>query len=207
MIAAINRWFTFEAPAWFKNGKIERFFDLLSKANMWVRYRIQPQHRYNVVYTDLPPGYYDIDVIMERAMVELLRRYVEDEMGGIDQLREFNESLRDSANNPEEGREFESPMLASQADRDDKIMMAYDWFFKERNLLQIELDRHLNIWRGSGLFDREILPDGLVRLKRTKLTDEQSESWKASESLESYINKTNDEMLLLILNNRHSMWT
>lgn len=54
-------------------------FRWLSRACWWLRYRFVRGHRYNVIFTDLRPRYYDIDEIMLWANFRLLERYFEEE--------------------------------------------------------------------------------------------------------------------------------
>ncbi len=62
-----------EAPArWFYKKKL-RFFirrhtiARYQDAKYWVLHRFVPRHKYNVVYTNLKPGYYDLDTRMIHA--------------------------------------------------------------------------------------------------------------------------------------------
>jgi hypothetical protein len=45
------------------------------KVYYWFQHRFNPRHRYNVVKTGLPPGYYDKDTLMLYACFNLLRLY------------------------------------------------------------------------------------------------------------------------------------
>src|SRR5665213_674422 len=63
--------------------------------NYWFKYRFVKGHRYNVVYTDLEPGYYDIDHIMLYANFKLLERYIEHEHGGPENLERLTSELID----------------------------------------------------------------------------------------------------------------
>lgn len=45
------------------------------RAYWWANHRFNPRHRYHVVNTGLPPGYYDCDDLMVAAVAALLVRY------------------------------------------------------------------------------------------------------------------------------------
>jgi len=55
-------------------GRIERTVQDIRDAYWWARHRIDPRHRYHVVKTGLPPGYYDpCDRILASVMNEVTR--------------------------------------------------------------------------------------------------------------------------------------
>ena len=62
---------------------VKRFF---SDIKHWFLYRFHPKHRYHLVDTGLAPGYYDKDYLMLCACFNLLKHYVEDELGGVEKL-------------------------------------------------------------------------------------------------------------------------
>ena len=62
---------------------VKRFF---RDIKCWFLYRFHPKHRYNLVDTGLPPGYYDKDYLMLHACFHLLKTFVEGELGGIEKL-------------------------------------------------------------------------------------------------------------------------
>lgn len=49
----------------------------VSRFKWFILHRIHPQHRYHVVNTNLPPGYYDPCVQILHATMEPIRRFVE----------------------------------------------------------------------------------------------------------------------------------
>lgn len=68
----------------------------LKNIKYWFMYRFHPKHQYHIVKTGLKPGYYDIDIRMERAMISLLIEFVEQELPHnqfYDQTR-FNEIIK-----------------------------------------------------------------------------------------------------------------
>ena len=42
----------------------------LSRAKWWLLHRLHPRHRYHVVHTGLPPGYYDSDTLILHAVFQ-----------------------------------------------------------------------------------------------------------------------------------------
>lgn len=59
----------------------------LQDAIWWFRHRFVPRHRYNIVRTGLPPGYYDPDERLIWAFFTTTAKYVEDTEGVIDWAR------------------------------------------------------------------------------------------------------------------------
>lgn len=43
----------------------------------WLLYRLHPKHRYNVIRTGLPAGYYDTVTLMPAAIIKLFKDYIE----------------------------------------------------------------------------------------------------------------------------------
>lgn len=58
-------------------------FRQLSDLKWWFYHRFHPRHRYNIVKTGLPPGYYDTDTVLLHAMFSLLIRHIDIEREGI----------------------------------------------------------------------------------------------------------------------------
>lgn len=85
------------------------------------RYRFVKKHQYHVIHTGLQPGYYDIDTIMLHGMMTLLCRYVEDEMGGVKAIIEFNKEL-------ENGESFMQIALDRQRSYQQEAVDIYLWW-------------------------------------------------------------------------------
>lgn len=80
-------WFrAFLLPVWKAGYKAHR-------GAMWLRYRFVKRHKYHLIDTHLSPGYYDVDTLMLNGMFSLLRRYVEEERGGVNALERFGREL------------------------------------------------------------------------------------------------------------------
>ena len=43
----------------------------------WLLHRLHPKHRYNVIRTGLPAGYYDVVTLMPAAIIKLFKDYIE----------------------------------------------------------------------------------------------------------------------------------
>ena len=89
--------------------------------------------RYHIVKTDLPPEYYDIEILMLHSMFSLLCRYVEDEMHGVARCEKNIHDLETNWGQPPEINtpEFiEGDRLArqSQADNVKEALRLYKWW-------------------------------------------------------------------------------
>lgn len=214
MLSRIKFWLTWgNPPAW---------LNWLSKPVNWLdrrlwkfRHRYVKAHRYNVIYTDLPPGYYDVDTLMEAAMIKLLRRYVEDECGGREDLVGRINALRadlpteenpiDTSTPEGDLKAFEAPMLERQASAEEEVLAIYDWFVTEEPAIEAEMTELWKAWRANGggvfwkkrsdsLYEMELPPDEPGYMdKRRKLERERD--------------KKTDEMLVRLVNIRKSLWT
>lgn len=85
------------------------------------RYRFVKKHQYHIIHTGLEPGYYDIDTIMLHGMMTLLCRYVEDEMGGVEEIIKFNKEL-------ENGESFMQTALDRQRNYQQEAVDIYLWW-------------------------------------------------------------------------------
>jgi len=77
--------------------------------------------KHNVVYTDLPNEYVDIDFLMERALVALLNRYVEVEHGGFTRYASYVDELIQEST--EEGDQYYNQYVI-----ESQLMWLYSWF-------------------------------------------------------------------------------
>lgn len=195
----------------------------LYNAEMWVKYRVQRKHMYQHVFTDLKPGYYDIDHVMEAALVALLRRYVDEEMyhmqygddikaTGWEALQDRIGWLTDSVDNPVEGREWESDMTKPQLNAEKEIAALYQWFCIDKPALQKEHADLVREWftkRGNlpffkpketelGLLYEFTDEDDTVELKNGR---------EKMDALEKHIDSTTDDMLVRLVKVRGTMWT
>lgn len=108
-------------------------------ARRWLAYRLHPKHRYHLIDSGLPPGYYDVDTLILNGCFSLLCRYVEIEHGGADVLSEWATKLKTEPDkNAPEGWQ------AAQGEREGEAVRLYRWWKFEKPAEQAEYDRMLN---------------------------------------------------------------
>jgi hypothetical protein len=103
----------------------------------WFYYRFTQSGRECWMPKGLRPGYRDCDSIMLDSCFGLLRRYVEDEMGGAEAVEEFNEGLR------KPGADGYGPEghCARQAGRQQEALDLWRWWTQERPVKLAEIER------------------------------------------------------------------
>lgn len=217
----ISNWTNFGSgqhlPYW-----TQRWLEKIPKAEMWVRYRTQRKHMYNHVFTDLPPAYYDIDYVMEAALVALLRRYVDEEMFymqyGDDQKETGWEALQDrigwlkeGIENPVEGREWEAEMTKPNLSAEEEIATIYQWFCidkpKKLEELSVESRKWFDIRSKRPFFTTSKTDEGTLY----EFDDGEVEALKsgrvAMDTLQEEIDSTTNDMLVRLVKVRGAMWT
>jgi hypothetical protein len=216
IMSGANSWKTFS------DSRMTKVFgpviDRLSKLEMWFSYRFIKEHRYNVVYTDLGPRYYDVDIIMEAALVKLMRRYVEDELPrwtfefdgtGRECLIHQIEYFQTEIDNPVEGREFEADMTKPQVVGYREVLEIYDWFVIEKPKLRLDAGKYSDLWfseiEASGHDWFADVPNS--ELKQFVAPTNGEASFKKSSDINKYIDDKTDEMLVRLINARGYMWT
>lgn len=155
----------------------------------WIQHRIDPRHRYHVIWTGLEPNYYDIDTLMLHGMFSLLRRYVEGEMGGVEQIEEFNRELRAPSEHSISAGTVE--MEAAQADRQGEAVALYQWWTIQRPADVQRIDLLIDLLYGD---DR---PAG------ERAETMRAELW----ALEQKSDREDQEMLHRLIDIRGSLWT
>jgi len=96
----------------------------------WVRYRVDPGHKYHLINTRLEPGYYDIDVLMLHGMFSLLRRYVEEEHDGVEDLEKWGRELLG------ETCEFAVSTSIAQGNKELEAVALYRWWMTDRPAME-----------------------------------------------------------------------
>jgi hypothetical protein len=147
-----------EYPKWAEQRKQKRIqyflvVDMLDPVRSFLRhrlprrlakpaYRFEKQHRYHLIDTKLAPGYYDIDTLVLHGSMALLERYVDEEMGGEQELTRFTNSLRDPAN-----QDPNAPpgAMSSQADFQEVALELYKWW-KYQEMLHKMVDIRGCLW-------------------------------------------------------------
>lgn len=167
----------------------------------WVLHRYSRRHRYNIIETGLPPGYYDIDVLMLHGMFSLLRRYIEDEMGGVEEVERLIKHWRE---NPDphfpEGTE-------RQASNDEKALELYRWWTIEKPADDARYRELMSIcYRGSGRVTFE--KDVVTGCRAVKINvDVEADAHKELEELNAKIERDEQKNLVRLIYLRKSLWT
>jgi hypothetical protein len=115
------------SDAWWFKGIIQPLHMLgvkLHKCRLWISYRISPRHKFHLIDTKLPPGYYDQDYRMLHGMFALLEDYVE-ESGGIKHIQ----SLIRDLSNPENDPYAPQKLKDSLSDFNQTVVSLYLWWF------------------------------------------------------------------------------
>lgn len=170
----------------------------------WLRYRIDPRHRYHMINTHLPPRYYDIDTLMLHGMFSLLRRYVEDERGGVEETEGFGRDLL--AGGPQD---FMHEVEAAQGGKEMEAAALYRWWTetypameKRRN----ELMRLLYGRRRRTSFTK--VEDGELYQMHVSADEGEEIAWrKELDEIEERIDREEQEMLHRLVDIRRSLWT
>lgn len=164
--------------------KLHRVLCWVDKKLWALRYRYHPQHRYNVVKTDLPPGYYETEDLILHACMSLLVRYVEYQCNGEEELQKWTDELKvDQDPNAPEG------LQNSQAARQEETLNIYRW------------------WKVQRPEDRKMEEDWMMNL-----FGDRPRSARSREEMQKYwdFEKANDardqEMLHRLIEIRRSLW-
>src|SRR5882724_4329476 len=135
----------------------------------WFRYRYVRRHQYNIIRTDLPPGYYDEDIRMLHACFAILESYV-DWHGGDDELEKFTQELRDQPDrNAPEG------MNTGQINLQTEAVALYRWWKVDRPADRARRDKIMNTWHdGRGKPGTKERWDALNEIEQRVDNDEQT---------------------------------
>jgi hypothetical protein len=177
-----------------------------------VYHRFHPRHKYNVVRTELEPGYYDLDMRMLYACFALLVNYVEIEMSwGSKKYRDREKGLENldytinfNSKLPADHNEWDRmPEHQEHAAREAKEL--YLWWEKYRDNDDSEWDNC-----PVSLSEREHAYDVLSE-KWRKENPELAKEWdnwskRARAESERKLQEA-DEMLARLIKIRHSLWT
>ena len=193
-------WITDTAIPFVAYDVVNRGRDLCWK----VLHRHHPDHQYNIIRTELSPGYYDVDTLLIEACKSLIKRYVEDEEEGVAKLQEKIAWL--------EEEEKESTVL--QVHNHRKAIEVYQWFFAGREEMSNRI-KDLMAYR-YGRKDFEILDfigateaevaDHPDLAKYREWNDRQDES-ALIHALEDAMEKKDTEFLKLMVEIRGGLWT
>lgn len=150
-------------PKWIKTSFM-RLYDV----ELWIKYRIQPSYMHHMVFTKLRPGWHDVDIVMEAAMVALLRRYVEFEEGGADKLRKWSDELIRHVN--DDAHAFERDALKRQANNQYSILEVYQWFTVDKPKLRKQIkDLHPQKPMSKDTYDQIAKLENEIDTKTTEM--------------------------------------
>jgi hypothetical protein len=195
---------------WFKLTirPIYRALRAVDKTKWWLAYRLCPEHRYHVIDTRLPPKYYDIDHLMLHGMFSLLRRYVEDELGGREKLVGKVDWLKDAAANQDEDDYTPEGLYAAHAERENDVVKLYDWWMVERPADLAKRDELMGLLYGGD--DRITWTDLGNGLREAHCREDvgNEKIWRrALKVVEEKIEREEQEMLHKLVDMRRSLWT
>lgn len=174
----------------------------------WVRYRIDPRHKYHLIDTRLKPGYHDIDGLMLNGMFSLLRRYVEEENEGVEELEKWGRELIEMA----EKDEFLRGAHDRQGQKELEAVALYRWWMGERpadlqrkdDLMHLLYGRANRVtWTDAGEIDGEPVHEMHLRPDE----GEEIEWRKELDALEGKIEREEQEMLHRLIDIRGGLWT
>ena len=167
----------------------------LKKLKYWFMYHFTRQHQYHIIRTGLSPAYYDIDTLMEAAIVSLLKRYIEVECNGIDEFTKFTDSLLDDIHEVEP-----RDLIKSQRARQLDLIEAYVWFTSGRQEAEDDLRE---MFKDRSPMTIEYNEDG-VTIKRV---DPSKPNHRDYMRRMDQLYERNTTMLMKIVELRGSMWT
>jgi hypothetical protein len=174
----------------------------------WVRYRIDPEHKYHLIDTRLKPGYYDIDGLMLNGMFSLLRRYVEEEHEGVEELEKWGRELIDRAPDG-----FTKESDERQGNKELEAVALWRWWMETRPAMLDRQDELMELlYGGESLFVSEPVEmengEKLYEMKRRHEETEQEAEWfKELRDLEIRIYEEETEMLKRLVDIRGGLWT
>ena len=176
------------------------------EAQLWFNYRFNPKHQYHLINTGLEPGYYDVDTLMLNGCFALLKRYVEQEMGGVEKMDAFTKDP--------EGREepvSNGTPTADQASSQSEASKLYRWW---------TVERPADLARDEELVHRLYGKDGLIRMHTEPTPDGKFHNVGFEErtaeakvvraehrALEAKIHKDAQDMLHRLIDIRGGLWT
>jgi hypothetical protein len=175
---------------WRKRGPRITHLIVSAPRNAWwmLMHRFHPRHRYNIVRTGLPPGYYDPDTRMMHAMMTCLSEYLRAH-GGADTMDEWSADLRAEAENKPVAWES----LIRQAAYQEEAVAIWRW------------------WNDTRPKERKAHEDECMRLfgDDTRL-ERKTPQWNADTAAhhkeEERLDEKDQEMLMRLVKIRPSLW-
>lgn len=151
----------------------------------WFKYRIQPRHKYHIVRTGLPPGYYDEDTRILHACMTALCEYVEQGCDGEAELEKFNADLRDPSSHVHGTEELN----LEQAKQQEEALAIYRW------------------WKYQKPADEKRQDDALTEWHDNRDKPGTQERWEAMNEIEAKVAADEQAMLHRLIEIRPTLWT
>lgn len=172
----------------------------------WIRYRVDRGHRYHMIDTRLPPRYYGIDTLMLHGMFSLLRRYVEEEHDGVDELERWGIELLSQIDQPEWSREADE----IQGRLELEAVALYRWWMETLPAMKARDEELLELLYGGGDRISWTKDDDFAEYHRMTFrpdTAEEEALRREHDELTERINREETEMLCRLINIRGGLWT
>lgn len=202
--APIRYFFAHFLPRLFRREVVSR----TSRIIWFFKYRFHPRHRYNIVRTDLKPGYHDLDSRMLHAVFALICEYVEISLGaykgGPYRSRQRGvETLQEMIASPDP-----SDPERNQFNRD--LLDLYLWWKDEYQAKEEALCRHYGSGPDSIFFGADDIVGRIdyIGLPLPTLVEIQFNAWKAEgDRLEKALDNEIDSKLRKAIEIRRILWT
>ncbi len=195
-----------------------KFFRRFSNAKFWVKCRVHPRYRHHVVRTELEPGWHDCDEVMLYAMMALLKRYVEWEIGGSEKLRERVKDLR-AHPDPNAPDGLNEACLSSE----EEALAVYEWWTKDREAAEGAYTKMIRARYSAKRMRTEAAEAGAVKVVFTEEVADALATMAPKEALKEVpddphpgrktwevrqeLDDKEEEMLARLLKIRRSLWT
>ena len=169
----------------------------------WIRFNILT--RYDIIYTDLKPGYYDSDKILTAGMWKVLKDFVEIEAAWMtivfdDKYKEKKKAFKRQRvfgrlRCPELGKEYFNFHLSQTEDYHTdalkmykKVLDAYVWKYEKLPEIEKQLEK---LWEKTDDYDRKSRRDLYRSIKK----------------IEDEIDKVEKKHLKNLIDSKNILWT
>ena len=182
-----------------------RAFQWVYDAKWRFRHRYIRKYQFNIIRTDLEPGYYDVDTLMLHGVMALVVRYVEEERGGEDDLDKWGNELIDPANNDPNAPEG---LMERQGQKELDVLDIYRWWKHQRPADLARKDALLRVLYRRGRVSWE--PTDHPKLSQMVFKEFEGDEIAMSKemwALEEKIEQDEQKFLHLAIDLRGGMWT
>lgn len=194
----------FREPTWFEN-----FIDWLtpypfnrygwSDLKYWFIYRLSKKHQYHKAHTGLKPGYYELDVVFEKAIAN--KRFFST---FEDMYKRFNEI---ETNPPDPGIHYHTK---EYVDAMSELCQAYNWFKTQlpniEKIIEARYKEHFEKYDGKQ--DKTSLEYLIMsNSEQASLIEERRDSFKSIQDEEELKYNTTTRHLVNIVRHRVYLYT